>query len=59
METAPCLITWCELRGDFRRFRIDRIHKIEVMPGTFAVESGKELEDYPPQGPGGKPGVII
>lgn len=39
------LTAWCELRGDFRVFRIDRI--VTCALGThFAHEAGKRLEDY-------------
>ncbi len=40
------LTSWCELRDDFRNFRIDRIHKLQVMKETYAEESGKTLQDY-------------
>lgn len=39
------LVAWCELRGDFRMFRVDRIGKIEDA-GTFREESGKRLVDF-------------
>ncbi|QPC85837.1 WYL domain-containing protein [Mesorhizobium sp. NBSH29] len=39
------LIAWCELRDDFRTFRIDRI--ASVIPGdTFRPERGKQLADF-------------
>lgn len=37
---------WCELRRDFRSFRLDRIHKAELTGKTFTPEAGKTLEDY-------------
>lgn len=40
------LAAWCELRRDFRSFRLDRIHKAELTGKTFAPEPGKTLEDY-------------
>lgn len=40
------LTAWCELRGDFRNFRLDRIAAVEVTARTFAAEEGKRLEDF-------------
>jgi predicted DNA-binding transcriptional regulator YafY len=37
---------WCELRQDFRNFRIDRITTARPLRSTFPDESGKRLEDY-------------
>ncbi|MHA7599310.1 helix-turn-helix transcriptional regulator [Alicycliphilus sp. T452] len=39
------LAAWCELRGDFRSFRIDRIDAVQVMQERFADEPGKTLAD--------------
>ncbi len=39
------LAAWCESRGDFRNFRVDRIVKIEAMEERFRDESGKTLPD--------------
>lgn len=39
------LSAWCELREDFRQFRIDRIQHLEVGPRTFKDEAGKTLAD--------------
>jgi predicted DNA-binding transcriptional regulator YafY len=39
------LIAWCELRADFRVFRIDRIGEVEDA-GPFRHESGRTLRDY-------------
>ncbi len=41
--TATC---WCELRQDFRVFRIDRIRDLKVMAELFVEEQGKTLADY-------------
>ena len=39
------LVAWCELRGDFRIFRVERIEGIE--PGeTFRDEPGRTLADF-------------
>lgn len=40
------LAAWCELRGDFRTFRLDRIAKFEVTPDRFRAERGKTLHDF-------------
>lgn len=37
---------WCELRQDFRNFRIDRIAAVRGLRSTFPDEPGKRLEDY-------------
>lgn len=37
---------WCELRNDFRNFRVDRILGLVVEQETFAVEQGRSLADY-------------
>ncbi len=37
---------WCELRGDFRNFRLDRIESLTVLDRTFAHEPGRGLQDY-------------
>ena len=39
------LSTWCELRNDFRGFRVDRMAAIEVLPERFRDEPGKTLAD--------------
>ncbi|MEO8249486.1 MAG: YafY family protein [Burkholderiales bacterium] len=36
---------WCELRGDFRGFRVDRIDAIKVLPERFRDEAGKTLAE--------------
>jgi predicted DNA-binding transcriptional regulator YafY len=37
---------WCELRQDFRNFRLDRITELELTQGSFAPEPGRTLEDF-------------
>ena len=37
---------WCELRQDFRNFRVDRIAGTRGLRSTFPDEPGKRLEDY-------------
>ena len=39
------VIGWCELRGDFRMFRIDRIEGMERLE-RFRPESGRTLKDF-------------
>jgi len=36
---------WCELRKNFRIFRLDRIQKLRVLDETYSVEKGKTLQD--------------
>ena len=53
------LVAWCELRHDFRSFRIDRFAAVEILPETFTQERGQRYEDflekmralYPPNNP--------
>ena len=40
------LVAWCELRNDFRAFRIDRIGKLAPSGRTFRPERGKQLADF-------------
>jgi len=41
------LAAWCELRGDFRSFRLDRIASIGVDPARrFDAEPGRTLQDF-------------
>ncbi|WP_396267671.1 helix-turn-helix transcriptional regulator [Ideonella sp.] len=43
------LAAWCELRQDFRSFRLDRLVAVEVQAlpqGRFADETGRTLADY-------------
>jgi predicted DNA-binding transcriptional regulator YafY len=37
---------WCELRNDFRNFRLDRIADARLVEGAFVDEPGKTLNDY-------------
>ncbi len=51
------LVAWCELRDDFRMFRVDRIADL-AETGRFRPERGKTLRDFylcadPPTGDGG------
>jgi predicted DNA-binding transcriptional regulator YafY len=40
------LAAWCELRNDFRSFRIDRIQRAERLEETFMPRPGQTLADY-------------
>lgn len=40
------VIGWCELRADFRAFRIDRIMLAELSGRRFRPEPGKTLRDF-------------
>ncbi len=44
-DSAWTLSAWCELRQDFRQFRLDRIQQLAVDEQTFADEPGKTLAD--------------
>jgi predicted DNA-binding transcriptional regulator YafY len=37
---------WCELRDDFRSFRIDRIADLELLDRSFEEEPGRTLVDF-------------
>ena len=37
---------WCELREDFRNFRLDRIGSLEILDQIHATEPGRGLQDY-------------
>ena len=37
---------WCELRTDFRNFRLDRVDEVEVLDERFEHESPVTLADY-------------
>jgi predicted DNA-binding transcriptional regulator YafY len=39
------LSAWCEVRGDFRGFRVDRIHYVRRLDERFRDEPGKTLAD--------------
>ncbi len=40
------LIAWCELRRDFRNFRLDRMAGCGVSAEEFPEEAGKTLDDF-------------
>ncbi|MCR9126535.1 MAG: YafY family transcriptional regulator [Rhodobacteraceae bacterium] len=43
---AWILTAWCEMRGDFREFRIDLIEAADPLPELFVDEPGRTLADY-------------
>ena len=40
------LLAWCELRQDFRSFRVDRVRAVAEVGRPFRDEPGKSLEDF-------------
>jgi predicted DNA-binding transcriptional regulator YafY len=40
------LTAWCELRDDFRSFRLDRIGELRPLATPFSPEPGRTLDDY-------------
>ena len=40
------MAAWCELRDNFRTFRLDRISRFNVTGEKFASEPGKTLNDF-------------
>ncbi len=40
------LTAWCELREDFRDFRLDRIQGMTMLDQQFDLEPGKTIEDF-------------
>jgi predicted DNA-binding transcriptional regulator YafY len=40
------LAAWCELRQDFRAFRLDRMQALVLSEDKFRPERGKTLNDY-------------
>lgn len=40
------LVAWCQLRNDYRVFRLDRIHQLATTQETFATSDQKSLKHY-------------
>ena len=40
------LASWCELRQDFRSFRLDRMSQVDVLDERFRPEPGKSIQDF-------------
>lgn len=43
------VVGWCELRGDFRMFRLDRIKSVQEA-GPFKPQKGQSLRDFHARG---------
>ena len=43
------LAGWCEMRNDFRNFRLDRIQDMRITDERFRDEKGKRLSDFKQQ----------
>jgi predicted DNA-binding transcriptional regulator YafY len=44
--SVATLAAWCELRSEFRTFRVDRIRDLETLAVEFESPPGRTLEDY-------------
>ena len=44
--SAWSLGAWCQMREDFRNFRVDRITKLEILDETFQTLPGRTLKDF-------------
>ena len=40
------LTSWCELRNDFRIFRVDRMKECKLTDAKFRDKKGKTYQDY-------------
>jgi predicted DNA-binding transcriptional regulator YafY len=40
------LTAWCELRRDFRNFRLDRVVSLAPLDETFVEEPGRSLREF-------------
>ena len=40
LDAVRVLIAWCELRADFRSFRLDRIDELEILPDRIPADPG-------------------
>jgi len=40
------LAAWCEARGGFRNFRLDRMETVQWLDERFEHEDGKSLDDF-------------
>lgn len=40
------LVAWCDLRDDFRAFRLDRMSAVTVTEDAFSETAGQSLSDY-------------
>ena len=40
------LVAWCELRNEFRHFRLDRMENVQELNEYYHLVSGRTLQDY-------------
>jgi predicted DNA-binding transcriptional regulator YafY len=40
------LVAWCELRNDFRNFRVDRVQSLRLSEEQFTPQPGQRYEDF-------------
>jgi len=40
------LVAWCELRDEFRHFRLDRMQSVKALKQSFTIPLGRSLQDY-------------
>ena len=40
------LVGWCELRRDFRSFRVDRMQSVRILAEIFTPKPGETLADF-------------
>ena len=40
------LIAWCELRDDFRHFRLDRVQEVSTLDERYESINGRTLQDF-------------
>lgn len=40
------LVAWCELRDDFRHFRLDRMQRLANLPDRYPRVPGRTLQDF-------------
>lgn len=43
---ARVIVAWCELRGDFRHFRTDRIESLRVLPERYRDSRARLLKEW-------------
>ena len=46
MDTVDLVIAWCELRSDFRTFRLDRFVRATLTDGSFRPKRVPKLRDF-------------
>lgn len=44
--TTWCIGAWCEARGDFRNFRLDRVRGLKLTGEIFEEAAGRTLDDF-------------